>query len=95
MKKFSVKIVNPDSKKEINFNENFEFNFFENIPDLFLEDGNSLTRTQADFYNDIKFPNYDDVDDFGSLLDKSRRNIFVKKLDDEIPIRLKLSSEFK
>ncbi len=87
MKKFSIKIVNPDSKKEINFNENFEFNFFENIPDLFLEDGNSLTRTQADFYNDIKFPNYDDVDDFGSLLDKSRRNIFVKKLDDEIPMR--------
>ena len=86
MKQFSVKIINPDSKKEINFNENFEYKFFKDIPDLFLEDGNSLTKIQSDFYNDVKFPNYDNVEDFGSLLNKSRRNIFVKKLDDEIPM---------
>ena len=86
MKQFSVKIINPDSKKEINFNENFEFKFFKDIPDLFLEDGNSLTKIQSDFYNDVKFPNYDNVESFGSLLDKSRRSIFVKKLDDEIPM---------
>jgi ubiquinone/menaquinone biosynthesis C-methylase UbiE len=86
MKQISVKIINPDSKKEINFNENFEYKFFKDIPDLFLEDGNSLTKIQSDFYNDVKFPNYDDVEDFGSLLDKSRRSIFVKKLDDEIPM---------
>ena len=86
MKQFSVKIINPDSKKEINFNENFEYKFFKDIPDLFLEDGNPLTKIQSDFYNDVKFPNYDDVEDFGSLLDKSRRSIFVKKLDDEIPM---------
>ena len=86
MKKYSIKIINPDSKKEINFNENFEYKFFKDIPDLFLEDGNSLTKIQSDFYNNVKFPNYDDVEDFGSLLDKSRRSIFVKKLDDEIPM---------
>ena len=86
MKQFSVKIINPDSKKEINFDENFEYKFFKEIPDLFLEDGNSLTKTQSDFYNDIKFPNYDNVENFGSLLDKLRKNIFVKKLDDEIPM---------
>ena len=87
MKQFSVKIINPDNKKEVNFNENFEFKLFEDIPDLFLEDGNSLTKIQSDFYNDVKFPNYDNVEGFGSLLDKSRRSIFVKKLDDEIPMR--------
>ena len=86
MKQFSVKIINPDSKKEINFNENFEYKLFKDIPDLFLEDGNSLTKIQSDFYNDVKFPNYDDVEDFASLLDKSRKSIFVKKLDDEIPM---------
>ena len=86
MKQFSVKIINPDSKKEINFNENFEYKFFKDIPDLFLEDGNSLTKIQSDFYNDVKFPNYDNVEDFGSLLDKSRRSILIKKLDDEIPM---------
>ena len=87
MKQFSVKIINPDSKKEINFNENFEYKFFKDIPDLFLEDGNSLTKIQSDFYNDVKFPNYDDVEDFGRLLDKSRRSMLVKKLDDEIPMK--------
>ena len=86
MKQFSVKIIHPDSKKEINFNENFEYKFFKDIPDLFLEDGNSLTKIQSDFYNDVKFPNYDDLEDFASLLDKSRRSIFVKKLDEEIPM---------
>ena len=86
MKQFSVKIINPDSKKEINFNENFEYKFFKDIPDLFLEDGNSLTKIQSDFYNNVKFPNYDDLEDFASLLDKSRRSIFVKKLDEEIPM---------
>ena len=39
MKQFSVKIINPDNKKEINFNEKFEYKFFNDIPDLFLEDG--------------------------------------------------------
>ncbi len=86
MKQFSVKIINPDNKKEINFNENFEYKFFKDIPDLFLEDGNSLTKIQSDFYNNVKFPNYDDLEDFASLLDKSRRSIFVKKLDEEIPM---------
>ena len=86
MKQFSVKIINPDSKKEINFNENFEYKFFKDIPDLFLEDGNPLTKIQSDFYNDVKFPNYDNMDNFSSLLDKSRGSIFVKKLDDEIPM---------
>ena len=86
MKKFSIKITDPNSKKEINFNEKTGHKFFNDIPDLFIEDGNSLTKTQSDFYNDVKFPNYDDVEDFGSLLDKSRRSIFGKKLDDEIPM---------
>ena len=86
MKRFSIKIIDPISKKEIDFNKKFENEFFDNIPDLYLEDGNSLTETQSDFYNDVKFPNYDDVEDFGSLLDKSRKSIFGKKLDDEIPM---------
>ena len=87
MKKFSIKIVDPNSKKEIDLNKVFENKLFNDIPDLFIEDGNSLTNTQSDFYNDVKFPNYDDVEDFGSLLDKSRKSIFGKKLDDEIPMR--------
>lgn len=44
-----------------------------------------VTKKQSEFYDDIKFPNYDDIDDFGTLLDKSSKSIFIKKLDDEIP----------
>ena len=61
MIQFSIKIINPDSKKEINFNENFKYKFFKDIPDLFLEDGNSLTKIQSDLYNDVKFLNYYDI----------------------------------
>ena len=85
----SIKIIHPDSKKEINLNEKNEYNFFENIPDLFLEDGNSITNTQSDFYNDVKFPNYDNLNDFASLLDILKSNRFTKKLDEEIPMEQK------
>ena len=67
LKKMNIKIVHPDSKKEINLNEKNEYNFFENIPDLFLGDDSSITNTQSDFYSDVKFPNYDNLNDFASL----------------------------
>ena len=60
-------------------------NYFSGIPDLYFDDNNSLTLTQSKFYNDVKFPNYDDIDNFATLLDKSSKSIFVKKLDNEIP----------
>ena len=47
--------------------------FFSGIPDLYFDDKNSLTSIQSDFYNDVKFPNYDDIDSFGTLLDKSSK----------------------
>ena len=50
-------------------------NFFNGIPDLYLPDGNALTEKQSDFYQDVKFPNYDDYDDFGTLIDKAERYI--------------------
>ncbi len=75
-------LINPISKKKI---DPKDIVFFNNIPDLFFSDDNKLTNTQSEFYNEVKFPNYDDIDDFATLLDKSSRSIFVKKLDDEIP----------
>lgn len=75
-------LINPIDKKKLDKNS---IQYFNEIPDLFINDQNSLTSTQSELYNDIKFPNYDDIDDFGTLLDKSRDSIFIKKLDDEIP----------
>ena len=75
-------LINPINKKKIDANN---INYFSEIPDLYYDDKNSITSTQSEFYNDVKFPNYDDIDNFGTLLDKSSKSIFAKKLDEEIP----------
>lgn len=75
-------LINPITKEKLDKNNVV---FFSGIPDLYFNDKNSLTSIQSDFYNDVKFPNYDDIDSFGTLLDKSSKSVFVKKLDDEIP----------
>ena len=62
-----------------------DLNYFNGILDLYVEDNNSLTNVQSDFYNEVMFPNYDDIDNFSSLLYKSQKSIFAKKLDQEIP----------
>jgi len=93
-----ISLIHPEDNKNINFNlENNSFstdhNIFENfynIPNLYIKDDSDLTEIQSNFYNDIKFPNYDDIDDFGSLIDKASKSIFAKKLDDEIPMNSKI-----
>ena len=37
------------------------------------------------FYEANPFPNYDDFDSVGSLIDKARTRMFAKLLDDQIP----------
>jgi len=75
-------IIHPFTHKKINENE---IVYFSGIPNLYFDDNNTLTSIQSKFYNDVKFPNYDDIDNFGTLLDKSSKSIFVNKLDNEIP----------
>ena len=48
-----------------------------NVPDLFVDDNEIITQKQTDFYNEILFPNFDDLDDFGSLIDKGQKNFLV------------------
>jgi ubiquinone/menaquinone biosynthesis C-methylase UbiE len=80
-------LIHPINLNKLDMNE---INFFSGIPDLYFDDQNPLTLKQSEFYNDVKFPNYDDIEDFGTLLDKSRNSIFVNKLDDEIPYHSKV-----
>ena len=68
-------LISPIDKKKINTNN---ISYFSEIPDLYFDDKNSITSTQSEFYNDVKFPNYDDIDNFGTLLDKSSKSIFAK-----------------
>ena len=90
--------INPETKKKIYYDKNKNrfgdqdilFNKFDKIHDLFLDDKNKITNDQSEFYNDVKFPNYDDIDDFGSLIDKASKSLFAKKLDDELNYNSKI-----
>ena len=82
---FPIDLVNPITGKDIFQEDIGTYSSFNNILDLYVSDGNFITDTQSNFYNEVKFPNYDDLDTFATLLDKSRKSIFPKKLDDEIP----------
>ena len=88
-----VKLFHPESNKQLNYDpikkeysvDDYKYKNFESIPDLFISDNDLITINQSEFYNDTQFPNYDDLDDFTSLIDKAQKSIFAKKLDQEIP----------
>lgn len=44
-----------------------------------------ITDKMQKFYEKTPFPNYDDVDDAGSLIDKASKGYFARLLDDSIP----------
>tara|TARA_Y100000816_G_C26102860_1_gene585025 strand:- start:1947 stop:2927 length:981 start_codon:yes stop_codon:yes gene_type:complete len=83
-------ILFDENEKKFFYKKDLFFDNFENIPDLFIDDKNKLTYIQSEFYNDVKFPNYDNIEDLGSLIDKASKSVFAKKLDEEIPIGNKI-----
>lgn len=38
------------------------------------------------FYEETPFPNYDDFDSVGSLMEKARRGLFARLLDEQVPL---------
>ena len=84
MKKISL--IDPKNNKKLSNKELTRFKKFSNILDLYISDESELSNIQSNFYNDVRFPNYDDIEDFGSLIDKANKSIFAKMLDDEIPM---------
>lgn len=49
-----------------------------------------VTEKIKEFYEENPFPDYDDFDDAGSLIAKSRRGIFARLLDDQVPYGAKI-----
>jgi ubiquinone/menaquinone biosynthesis C-methylase UbiE len=91
-------LVTQDNNK-IFFDKNFftdkknRYNLINNsIPNFFIEDEQTkeITNLQDKFYNEIKFPNYDDLDDYASLIDKANNSIFAKFLDEQIKFGSKI-----
>jgi SAM-dependent methyltransferase len=66
------------------------FNVDSGIPQLFAphdpaQQKGDVTQIVKAFYEENPFPNYDDIDNEESLLEKSRRGIFARLLDEQIP----------
>ena len=92
-------LVHPKKKTFLKYNnlkncfeteDKNRFDIINEIPDFFKDDSEKLSLIQSKFYNEVKFPNYDEIDDFGNLLDKSEKSIFFKKLDEEIKMFAKV-----
>ena len=54
------------------------------VPSFIFNEFDELTKDMSNFYNEVKFPNYDDFDDYASLYDKGMSNLFTKRLDGEL-----------
>jgi SAM-dependent methyltransferase len=72
-----------------------KFDIAEDIPLLFWPtEWNSskadVTAIVQTFYEKTPFPNYDDFDSIGSLVEKARRGLFAKLLDEQIPFRTRV-----
>ena len=69
-------LIDPVSKKKITFennnffSENKKYELVSEILNMFENDNatDDITNKQKKFYEDIMFPNYDDLDDFSSSL---------------------------
>ena len=79
-----MNLIHPTTKELFDLNKNT--NKFEGVHDMYFEDGNDLNSIQSEFYNEVQFPNYNNIEDFGSLLEKMSKNYFIKQLDKEIGI---------
>lgn len=86
----NITLIDPRNNKKLSNLDLSKFESFSNIPDLFISDKSEISNIQSDFYNDVKFPNYDDIENFGNLIDKANKSVFAKMLDDEIPMGAKV-----
>jgi len=66
-----------------------EFTITENIPQLFwphdeISSDTDVTEVVKSFYEETPFPNYDEHDSIRSLIEKSRRGMYARRLDETI-----------
>jgi len=75
----TLKKIEPKNIKKIN-----------DIFDLYQSDNSDLTEIQSNFYSKIKFPSYENKEVYGNILDKVKKSLWLKKLDEEIPFHAKI-----
>jgi len=55
------------------------------VPNEWVDSKEDVTERMRAFYEENPFPNYDEYDSAGTLLDKARRGRFARLLDDQVP----------
>lgn len=88
----------PKCSRELNFNDNSfkclncyqSYQVLDGIPMLLWPNDcdaskEDVTENIKLFYEKNPFPNYDDFDNAGTLIDKARQGLFAKLLDEQIP----------
>ena len=88
-------LINPIDNSEIFYDElknifkskNHEFLVENDIPNFYINEDikDPMTKIQKEFYQKVIFPNYDEFDNFGSLIEKAEKSAFAKMLDEQIP----------
>ena len=74
-----------EHKEEKLYLDNKNINLINNkIPNFISHDLDNLTNKMSEFYDEVKFPNYDDCEDYASLYDKGIKNLFTKRIDQEL-----------
>ena len=73
---FSGKFEYSSEEQKFYFNKKELASIGQDIPSFIDTDFDALTREVSDFYNNIKFPNYKNMEDYASIYDKGRGNIF-------------------
>ena len=71
-------------KEDINMDQ-IKINYIDDgIPNFVVNDLDPLTCKMSMFYDEVQFPNYDDCEDYASLYDKGIKNLFTKRIDQEL-----------
>jgi len=74
---------------------NHEYKVKDGIPHLYIPNDwdsskNDVTLSMKSFYENSPFPNYDDIDDLGTLINKSQKGVFARMLNEQIPFNIKV-----
>lgn len=60
------------------------------VPNNWDNETEDVTETIKSFYEKTPFPNYEDSENIGSLIQKAKRGIFARLLDEQIPFNSKV-----
>jgi len=86
-----MQLIDPITLKKIEFKDIKKvYSEGGEIFDLYQPDGSEITEIQSNFYSKVKFPSYENNFSFADILEKAKKSLWLKKLDEEIPFGAKV-----